>query len=76
MEQDDQAPERAKLFVAVLIVVGVGLTGMSMVKRVHAVGDYPRIVVDLIQQSCDTSAFANPLTNVRGESSKMVDRPC
>tara|TARA_R110000868_G_scaffold4155_43_gene25644 strand:+ start:9366 stop:9596 length:231 start_codon:yes stop_codon:yes gene_type:complete len=76
MDQDEQFPLRAKFFVAGLILLGIGLTGASMVKRVQAIEQYPRAVVSILQQSCDTSAYANPLTNVRGESTKMIDRPC
>ena len=52
------------------------MTGASMIKRVQAIDNYPRIVVDILQQSCDTSAFANPMKNVRSETTQMIDRPC
>ena len=76
MDQDEPKPLRAKFFIAGLIVLGVGLTGTSLMKRVEAISHYPRVTVNIAQQSCDTSAFANPMANIRGESSEMIDRPC
>ncbi len=76
MNQDEPNPLRAKIFVAGLIILGIGLTGTSMVKRVQAIEDYPRVVISILQQSCNTNAYANPMTNVRGESTMMIDRPC
>ena len=52
------------------------MTRANMIKRVQAIENYPRIVVDILQQSCDTSAFANPMENVRSETTQMIDRPC
>jgi hypothetical protein len=76
IQQDEEQSKWPQLFVAGLIVVGVSLTGVSMVKRVQAIENYPRIVVNILQQSCDTNAFANPMENVRGETAQMIDRPC
>lgn len=76
MDQDEAKPRRAKLFVAGLIVVGVALTGNSLVQRVEAIENYPRMIFNVVQQSCDTNPYANPLANVRGESANMTDRPC
>ena len=72
IQQDDKKSMWPQLFVTGLIVLGVGMTGASMIKRVQAIENYPRIVVDILQQSCDTSAFANPMENVRGETTKML----
>jgi len=76
IQHDDKKSMWPQLFITGLIVIGVGLTGASMIKRVEAIENYPRIVVNILQQSCDTNAFANPMENVRGETTQMIDRPC
>lgn len=76
IQRDDKKSMWPQLFITCLIVMGVGLTGASMIKRVEAIENYPRIVVNILQQSCDTNAYANPMENVRGETTHMIDRPC
>lgn len=76
MEQVEKTPVWGRLFVAGLIFVGVGLTGASMVTRVKAIENYPRVVYDLLQQSCDTRAIADPLQKTNGGIPTIEERPC
>ena len=76
MEQVEKSPVWGKVFVAGLIVAGIGLTGASMVTRVKAIENYPRVVYELLQQSCDTRALADPLQNANTGIPTIEDRPC
>lgn len=76
MEQVEKPPVWGRLFVAGLIFAGIGLTGASMVTRVKAIENYPRIAYDLLQQSCDTRAIADPLQRADNRIPTIEDRPC
>lgn len=76
MEQVENTPVWGRLFVAGFIFAGVGLTGASMVTRVKAIENYPRVVYELLQQSCDTRALADPLQNANTGIPTIEDRPC
>ncbi len=77
MEQVERPPVWGRLFVAGLIFAGIGLTGASMITRVKAIENYPRVVFDLLQQqSCDTRAMADPLQRVGGGIPTIENRPC
>lgn len=76
MEQVEKPPVWGRLFVAVMIFAGVGLTGASMVTRVKAIENYPRVVFELLQQSCDMRAMPDPLQKADGRIPTIDDRPC
>lgn len=77
MEQVEKTPVWGRLFVAGLIFAGIGLTGTSMITRVKAIENYPRVVYDLLQQqSCDTRALADPLQKANGGIPTIEERPC
>ena len=76
MEQIEKPPVWGRLFVAGLIVAGIGLTGASMVTRVKAIENYPRVAYDILQQSCDTRAMPDPLQRADGGIPTISDRPC
>lgn len=76
MEQVEKPPVWGRLFVAGLIFAGVSLTGASMVTRVKAIENYPRVVYDLLQQSCDTMALADPLQKANSGIPTIEERPC
>ena len=77
MEQVEKPPVWGRLFVAGLIFAGIGLTGASIVTRLQAIENYPRVAYDILQQSCDTRAliirtpYAHTGTQDRTELSKF-----
>lgn len=76
MEQVDKPLLWGRLFVAGLIVVGIGLTGASMVTRVKAIENQPRVVFNLLQQSCNTETLADPVRNASFGIPTIEERPC
>ncbi|MFT7571113.1 MAG: hypothetical protein ACI9JL_002149 [Paracoccaceae bacterium] len=76
MEQVEKPPVWGRLFVAGLIFAGIGLTGASIVTRLQAIENYPRVAYDILQQSCDTRALADPLQNVNARIPTIEERPC
>lgn len=76
MEQVEKPPVWGRLFVAVLIFAGIGMTGASVATRLQAIENYPRVAYDLLQQSCDTQSLADPLQSVNAKIPTMENRPC
>ena len=67
---------RGRLFVVALIVAGIGLTGASIVTRVKATKNQPRIVYDILQQSCGTWDLDDPIHKADGIIPSTLDRSC
>lgn len=76
MEQVEKPPVWGRLFVAGLILCGIGLTGASVATRLEAIENYPRVAYDILQQSCNTQSFAAPLHNVNERIPTIENHPC